>query len=181
MLLHKSVVHSFLCLSSIYCVATPQFVYPFTSWQKTFGLFTGLWLLQIKLLWTSMIKSLENHKLSLFLSKYLGAEWLDCTACLTQDAAQLSSKVMYEKASCVPFSPLLAIISLLKIYIYSFRLQRVLVITRGIFNLCYGRQTLNFSIWDLIPWWRIEPRPPVWGSWSLTHCTTREVSVLSCA
>ena len=72
-------------------------------------------------------------------------------------------------------------ISLFKTYIYSFRLQWVLVITHGIFNLRCGRQTLSCNMWDLIPWSGIEPRPPALGPWSLSHWTTREVSVLSCA
>ena len=37
------------------------------------------------------------------------------------------------------------------------------------------------GIWDLIPLWGFEPGPPVLGPWSLSHWTTREVSVLSCA
>ena len=35
---------------------------------------------------------------------------------------------------------------------------------------------LSFSIWDLDPSPRIEPRPPALGAWSLGHWTTREAS-----
>ena len=65
-----------------------------------------------------MIKSLKKYKLSFFLGKYLEVEWLGhiVGVCLTfQDAAKLPSKVMYERATCAPFSPLLAIISLFKV------------------------------------------------------------------
>ena len=37
---------------------------------------------------------------------------------------------------------------------------------------------LSFSIWDLDPWPRIEPRPPALGAWSLGHWTTREAPKL---
>ena len=59
---------------------------------------------------------------------------------------------------------------------------------RGIFHLCgmrdlYGgvwtlrsrMQTLSCGMWDLVPWPRIEPRPPTLGARSLSHWTTREV------
>ena len=34
---------------------------------------------------------------------------------------------------------------------------------------------LSCSMWDLVPWPGIEPVPPPWGAWSLSHWTTREV------
>ena len=36
---------------------------------------------------------------------------------------------------------------------------------------------LSCSMWDLVPWPGIKPRPPALGTWSLTHWTTREVPV----
>ena len=36
-------------------------------------------------------------------------------------------------------------------------------------------QTLSCSMWGLVPWLGIEPRPPALGPWSLSHRTTREV------
>ena len=128
-----------------------------------------------------MIKSLEKHKLSLFLSKCLGVEWLDCTVCVQR---------LKMKSNCLPKGcmrrPVVShshhcLLSsvFLKQYIYPFRLQWVLVITCGIFNLRYGRQTLSFSMWDLIPLWGFEPRPPVLGPWSLSHWTTRKYLCLA--
>ena len=53
-------------------------------------------------------------------------------------------------------------------------------------NLCYhmqifgcGMWTLSCSIWDLVPWWRIEPRSTALGSQSLSHWTKREALILS--
>ena len=34
---------------------------------------------------------------------------------------------------------------------------------------------LSCSMWDLVPWPGIEPRPPAWAAWSLNHWTSREV------
>ena len=34
---------------------------------------------------------------------------------------------------------------------------------------------LSCGMWDLVPWPGIEPRPPSFGVWSLSHWTTREV------
>ena len=34
---------------------------------------------------------------------------------------------------------------------------------------------LRYSIWDLVPWPGIEPRPPALGTWSLSHWATLEV------
>ena len=34
------------------------------------------------------------------------------------------------------------------------------------------------SMWDLVSWPGIEPRPPVLGVWNLSHWTTRKVPVL---
>ena len=36
-------------------------------------------------------------------------------------------------------------------------LHQVLVATRGIFSC--GRKTLSCSLWDLVPWWGIKPKP----------------------
>ena len=38
-----------------------------------------------------------------------------------------------------------------------------------------GMQTLNWSLWDLVPWPGIKPRPPALESWSLSLLTTKEV------
>ena len=40
----------------------------------------------------------------------------------------------------------------------------------------WGIWTLSSSLWDLVPWPGIEPRPPALGAWSLSHWTTGEVS-----
>ena len=37
---------------------------------------------------------------------------------------------------------------------------------------------LNCSMWDLAPWWGIEPLPPALGGWGLSHWTPREVPVV---
>ena len=37
---------------------------------------------------------------------------------------------------------------------------------------------LSCSMWDLVPWPGIEPRPPTLGAWSLSHWTTMEVPIL---
>ena len=50
-----------------------------------------------------------------------------------------------------------------------------LVVARSIFS--YSMQTLSCSMWDLVPWPGIKPRPPVLGVWTLSHWTTREVPV----
>ena len=34
---------------------------------------------------------------------------------------------------------------------------------------------LSFSTWDLIPWSRIEPGPPILRSWNLSHWTINEI------
>ena len=34
---------------------------------------------------------------------------------------------------------------------------------------------LSYSMWDLVPWLGIKPRPPALEAWSLSHWTTREV------
>ena len=36
-------------------------------------------------------------------------------------------------------------------------------------------RNLSCDVWKLVPWPRIELRPPALRSWSLSHCTTREV------
>ena len=34
-------------------------------------------------------------------------------------------------------------------------------------------QTLSCSMWELIPWLGIRPRPPALGTWSVSHWTTK--------
>ena len=36
-------------------------------------------------------------------------------------------------------------------------------------------EMVSFSMWDLLPWLGMEPRPSVMGAWSLSQGTTREV------
>ena len=43
----------------------------------------------------------------------------------------------------------------------------------GIFSCAMW--TLSWGMWDTVPQPEIEPRPPVFGAWSLSHWTTREV------
>ena len=38
-----------------------------------------------------------------------------------------------------------------------------------------GSVIFSCSMWDLVPWPRIKPRPPAWGALSLSHWTIREV------
>ena len=52
-------------------------------------------------------------------------------------------------------------------------MQSLLAATWGIFT--YGSWDLNCSMWDLVPWLGIKPRPPVLGAWHLSHWTTRAV------
>ena len=60
----------------------------------------------------------------------------------------------------------------LKINIYLFSwLHQLLVLACGFFSL--GVQTLSCSIWNLVPWPEMEPRPPALGVHRLR--TTREV------
>ena len=49
----------------------------------------------------------------------------------------------------------------------------VLVVACGIFSC--GTQTLSCSMWNLVPWPGIKPRPPAWEAWSHSHWATREV------
>ena len=44
--------------------------------------------------------------------------------------------------------------------------------------LIWLHQVCSCSMWDLIPFPRIEPRPFALGPWSLSHWTTREVPVI---
>ena len=37
----------------------------------------------------------------------------------------------------------------------------------------YGMKTLSCGMWDLVPWPKIEPRPPALGIWSLSHWTRK--------
>ena len=34
---------------------------------------------------------------------------------------------------------------------------------------------LSCSLWNLVSWWGVEPKPLVWGAWSLSHWTTRDI------
>ena len=52
-------------------------------------------------------------------------------------------------------------------------MQSLLAATWGIFT--YGSWNLNCSMWDLVPWLGIKPRPPVLGAWHLSHWTARAV------
>ena len=42
-------------------------------------------------------------------------------------------------------------------------------------NFSCSMQTHSCSMWDLVPWPRIKPRPPALGEQSLSHWTTREI------
>ena len=50
---------------------------------------------------------------------------------------------------------------------------KLLVAARGVFVATCG--IFSCGIWDLVPWPGIEPGPPALRTWSLIHCTTREV------
>ena len=62
-------------------------------------------------------------------------------------------------------------------------LHRVLVAARGTFScgmrifLVVARGVFSCGMWDLVPWPGIEPRPPALETQSLSHWTTREVSM----
>ena len=56
-----------------------------------------------------------------------------------------------------------------------FWLCQVLVVAQGICRC--GLWALSCSLWDLVPWPGIEPRPSALGMRSLSHWTTREVPV----
>ena len=43
----------------------------------------------------------------------------------------------------------------------------------------FGMWTLSCSMWDLVPWPGIEPRPPTLETWSLSHWTHKEVLCLA--
>ena len=47
-------------------------------------------------------------------------------------------------------------------------------------GLSCGMQTLSCSIWELVPWPGIKPRPLALGAWRLSYWTIREVSVFIC-
>ena len=51
----------------------------------------------------------------------------------------------------------------------------VLVGSCGSFINSCGMWTLNRGMWDLVPPPGVEPRPPAFGAWSLSHWTSREV------
>ena len=48
-----------------------------------------------------------------------------------------------------------------------------LAVACGIFSR--SMRTLSCSLWDLVPWPGVEPRPPALEVWSLSHWSTREV------
>ena len=67
----------------------------------------------------------------------------------------------------------LAFFSVLKIFYIILKflfiwLHRVLIVTHGIFGL-------HCSMWDLVPWPGMEPKPPALGARSLSHWITRKV------
>lgn len=66
-MLHVSLIYSFLLLGGIS-------LYGFCL---TIHLLIHIWLLQVRLLWTLVYKSLYEYMLSIFLAKYIGVEWLD--------------------------------------------------------------------------------------------------------
>ena len=56
----------------------------------------------------------------------------------------------------------------------------------GIISLHRGKRDFQLqhadsscSMWNRVPWPGIQPRPPAWAAWSLSHWTTREVPALS--
>ena len=53
--------------------------------------------------------------------------------------------------------------------------SQVLVAACVVFSC--GMWTLSCHTWDLVPWSRIKPRPPVLGAWNFSHWATREVPV----
>ena len=59
--------------------------------------------------------------------------------------------------------------------IYSFFFYFLIFIYLAASGFNCSMQTVRCSMWDLVPWPGIEPRPPALGTWSLSHCTTREV------
>ena len=42
---------------------------------------------------------------------------------------------------------------------------------------CGMQNHFSCHMWDLVPWPESKPRPPALGAWSLSHWTTREVSL----
>ena len=55
-------------------------------------------------------------------------------------------------------------------WVYSFLIEACWILSSGM-------STFSCSMWDLVPWPRIKPRPPALGAQSLSHWTTREVSL----
>ena len=49
----------------------------------------------------------------------------------------------------------------------------VLVVACRVFNC--GMQTLSYSMWNLVPWPGIKPRPPALGAWGHSYWATRKV------
>ena len=57
--------------------------------------------------------------------------------------------------------------------------QGIKILLHVTIQCCFTEiKTFSCSRWDLVPWPWLEPRPPALGAWSLSHCTTREVSLL---
>ena len=50
--------------------------------------------------------------------------------------------------------------------------------TRDLRSFLQHARSFRCSMWDLVPWSGMEPGPPVLGAQSLSHWTTREVSVV---
>ena len=61
----------------------------------------------------------------------------------------------------------------LKKYLF-IKLDWVLAVACRMFFGC-GMQTLSCSMWDLVIWLRIKPKPPVLEAWYFSYTTTREV------
>ena len=55
-------------------------------------------------------------------------------------------------------------------WVYSFLIEACWILSSGM-------STFSYSMWDLVPWPRIKPRPPALGACSLSHWTPREVSL----
>ena len=67
--------------------------------------------------------------------------------------------------------------------IYLFWLPWVLVVARDLCrgvrgSFSWGMRAFSCSMWDLVPWPGIEPRPPALGAQSLNRWTTRKSLVL---
>ena len=68
-----------------------------------------------------------------------------------------------------------------KVSFYNYQYFFFNVIYLAVWDLSCGHAvsiaTLSCSMWDLVPWPGIKPRPPALGAQSFSHWTTREVSL----